>query len=88
MWYVLPDYLTTGTAVAWAAEDGLHTLAGHALLQMTKKRIGKIHGDLDAEYFGRQPWAAALSGSVTAHMKTFFNKKVTRTGSAPGAGAC
>ena len=32
LWYALPDYLATGTADAWAAEDGLHALAGHALL--------------------------------------------------------
>ena len=69
--------------MAWAAEDVLHALAGHALLQMSKGRIGKIHGDLDANSFERQPWAAALSGSLIASLKTFFNKNVTRMRSAP-----
>ena len=82
LWYALPDYLATGTADTWAAEDGLHALAGHSLLQMTKNRIGKVHGGLDADSFERQPWAAELGGSLTARMKTFFNKKVTRMGSA------
>ena len=53
LWYVLPDCLTTGTSVAWEAEDGLHALAGHAPLKISKGRIGKIHGDLDTNSLER-----------------------------------
>ena len=83
LWYRQPDYLTTGTAATWAAEDGLHALAGHALLQMSKARINKIYGDLYVNSLERQTWAAALSDSLIARLKIFFVKKAGQLASAP-----
>lgn len=43
VWYKSPEYLTSSTASSWDAEDGLHKLAGHALLFFLMARLGTIH---------------------------------------------
>lgn len=83
--YKAPDYITSRTATRWAAEYRLRELAWHALLEVSKARLGKMQAELSVEALQGQPWVSGLSESLLTCMKPVFAKKSGHLANAPKA---